>query len=557
MQKNMMRQWIVGASLIGLTAVLSGCGGGGGGDPTPAPTGPPGPAGPTAPPAGKCACPKSRNFAHCTACSSDGSAISCTACSGSYTPNSAATDRKDPDQVCITKCSAPGATPARPANAQGNNGVTWPTLCQDDTSEAVFFGIGDWGGMCGWNGKKCEKGKPNLDCTYKYGDAALPGMPCTFPLRPPQIKEIEGHVQKKISDRMAERNDILTKAGTPPQYILNVGDNFYPGGIDVHCGNTDVEDHTKNQFEMVWKQVYPGELTERMEWWGVLGNHDYGGVCYVKGWDQQVMYTYDPEGAKWMVPGQYWMRSVQYKNMKIDFFFVEGSWADTKDGGGGQDIKHDICQYGQGGTGRFCENEYYPGSGADCAATGPHNGGDCENWFRSMWGAQYKWLMDKVPNSDADWQIVVTHYPGSSGLGHAGQDRIDWREWGPKMGLDLIISGHKHYQRVYKGAIPGEGGIEIWDKGTVSVITGGGGGITTDNPGPISRVGQDFSYGFVEFHATLEEIKITLYSHGGVDNKLIAMNTSTVQPVEKKSDDEIIKAGLDPQNLLRKQAITV
>ena len=48
-----------------------------------------------------------------------------------------------------------------------------------------------------------------------------------------------------------------------------------------------------------------------------------------------------------VMPGQYWSRSVQYSNMKIDIFFIDGSWADTKIGGGGagaSGYKHNICQ---------------------------------------------------------------------------------------------------------------------------------------------------------------------------------------------------------------------
>jgi len=553
-----MRHWIVGASLVGLTVVLNGCGGGGD---SPAPTPPPpGPTPEAAPPAGPCECPPSLKRGHCSACHSDGSAISCTKCTGSYKPNSDATDRKDADQVCITKCGEIGPTPGKPANAQGNNGVVWPTMCQDDTTHAVFFGIGDWGGMCGFNGFQCQKDVVNQDCYAKYGDSALPGQPCLFALEHRiHDKELEGHIQQRVSARMSARNDDLKKAGTPPQFVINVGDNFYPGGVDVHCGNNDVAELTKNQFEHVWKQVYPGELTERMEWWGVLGNHDYGGECYVKGWDQEILYTYTE--SKWLTPGQYWMRSVQYKNMKIDFFFVDGSWFDTKIGGGGKDPDHNICQYGNKDTGLYCEQEYYPApAGTDlqqCTPTGPVNGGDCEGWFEKLWHAQYLFLMDKVRNSDADWQIVVTHYPGSSGLGHAGTDRIDWREWGPANGLDLIISGHKHHQRIFNGHMVGEGDVEIWDKGTVSVVTGGGGGITTDNEHGVDRDGNDDAYGFMEFHATLEEIKITAYSHGGLQGKKIVRNSTIVKPVTKKSDDEIIKAGLDPLNLLKRQEITV
>jgi hypothetical protein len=453
------------------------------------------------------------------------------------------------------KCGAPTPQPGRPEKATGNNGIVWPTLCQD-TTEAVFFGIGDWGGMCGWDGAKCEKDTPNPVCEYAYGDAALPGFPCPFVAHgSPRKKEIEGYVQKRISDRMAERNEDLTKANTPPQFVLNVGDNFYPGGIDVHCGKADIEEHTKNQFDMVWKQVYPGELTERMEWWGVLGNHDYGGMCYTKGWDQQILYTYTQKN--WVIPAQYWMRSVQYRNMKIDIFFVDGSWSDTKDGGGGATADHNICR----GAGLHCELEHYPGSGDQCGVTGPSSANDCENWFKSMWRAEYTWLMNKVHDSDADWQIVVTHYPGSTALGHAGHDQVDWMTWGPAHGIDLIITGHKHYQQVFKGVIPGNqsvsGQTEFWDKGTVSVVTGGGGGITTDaRTGPENN-GQDDAYGFMEFHATLEEITITAYSHGGLEGKKVVRSSTIVKPVAKKPDDEIIKAGLDPLNLLKRRQITV
>lgn len=441
-----------------------------------------------------------------------------------------------------------------PANAQGHNGVVWPTLCVDNAHEAVWLGLGDWGGMCGFNGATCQDGVVNKDCKYEYHESALPGQPCLFAL-PDRVQnpKLEGNMQQRISGLMSKRNDDLKKKGTPPQFIVNAGDNFYPGGVDVHCGQADVAEHTKTQFEYVWHRVYKGELTERMEWMGVLGNHDYGGVCYFKGWDQQILYTYSTPNSKWLTPGQYWMRSIQYKNMKMDFFFVDGSWSDTKSGGA--PTRSLICQNGKGDTGAYCEAKFYPGPGATCPGTGPYNDENCENWFTTLWSQQYKWLMDKVPGSDADWQIVVTHYPGSTGLGHAGTDRIDWREWGPKFGIDLIISGHKHYQRIYKGGLQDD--IELWDKGTVSVVTGGGGGITSDNPGALSPEGNDDAYGFMEFHATLEEIKITAWSHGGLDGAQIIRNSTNVLPVEKKADAEIIQAGLDPQNLLKRREITI
>jgi len=363
---------------------------------------------------------------------------------------------------------------------------------------------------------------------------------------------------------MSDRNAALTKIGTPPQFVLNVGDNFYPGGLDVHCGSNDVADHTKKQFDYVWKGVYKGASGNiEMEWWSVLGNHDYGGVCYTKGWDQQILYTWEQD-SKWIMPGQYWMRSAQYKNMKIDFFFVDGSWLDTKDGGGGVAANHDICQYQTKATSvdKICD------ASPVCGETGPRSGGDCENWFKTLQSGQFEWLTNAVTASDTDaqYQIVVTHYPGAKSLGHAGQDQINWIEWAPKYGIELIISGHKHFQRVFQGVIPGHGGPthgtisgvdEHWDQGTTSIITGGGGGIISDNIQNAQEDGQDDAYGFFEFHATLEKLVLTAYSHGGLQKKLIVRNTTIIYPMRAAPVDEIIKAGLDPMNLLRKREITV
>merc|ERR1712205_234163 len=152
-------------------------------------------------------------------------------------------------------------------------------------------------------------------------------------------------------------------------------------------------------FETIWKGVYQDMATE-LELWSVLGNHDYGGVCYTKGWDQQIWYTYQQD--KWVMSGQYWMRTVQYKDFKADFFFLDGNEHDTpnegvKDGG------HSPCQTGlvddtMGGPpdplnkNAHCEAKYYPGARGNCQASGPHSPGHCIQWFADLVNAQYNWV---------------------------------------------------------------------------------------------------------------------------------------------------------------------
>jgi len=250
------------------------------------------------------------------------------------------------------------------------------------------------------------------------------------------------------------------------------------------------------------------------------------------------------------MPGQYWMRTVQYKDFKADFFFLDGNWKDTPpggEGGGPLGYRHNICQTGLEGTKEaHCQAEFYPGTGADCLASGPHNPGHCVQFFEDLITAQYNWVVKAMKESDADWQIVVTHYPASYNLGHAGSTLINWAQWLEPMGVDLLVSGHKHLQYIaYKGVHENiDTGKSAW------VITGGGGGVSTDSL-PVTNSGDDDSYGFMEFVMTASELNIKTYSHGGLDAKLIVRNQTTVAPVDKKSDEELLKLGLIPEELVK------
>lgn len=252
---------------------ITGCGSSGGkpAAPTPAPGPPPGPI----------ACTDKLKRGHCSSCYWTGSETTCKGCTGHYTFNA---KPENPDLYCTVNCTAftPKSKPEKPTNVQALNGVEWPSVCIGE-STSKFFTIGDWGGVCGWgNQNVCKKGvKPAMcSCGPDCGDE---GKPCPMPNRPGGAynKDIDGIAQRLVSDRMLARQQDLKKAGTPARFILNVGDNFYPGGIDTHCGHDD-ESATIVQFQQGWKDMYTDDLQE-LEWWSVLGNHDYGGVCYIKG----------------------------------------------------------------------------------------------------------------------------------------------------------------------------------------------------------------------------------------------------------------------------------
>jgi len=233
------------------------------------------------------------------------------------------------------------------------------------------------------------------------------------------------------------------------------------------------------------------------------------------------------------LPGQYWRRTVQFKNFKVDFFFIDGNVFDTTLQ---TDEAHNICSKTHN-PGQYCESDIYPGDGSNCAATGPHNPADCTDWFKKLWQDIYNWLTEEVPKSDAEWQIVVGHYPPQYSLGYAPNSYMNWEKFLQPMGIDLFIAGHTHEQRVYYGDFgPGRNmGDSAW------VITGGGGGVTTEVY-PDSN-GEDDAYGFMEMTVSLQELKITAYSHGGTEGKKIIRNQTTVVPVPRNSDEELVALG--------------
>lgn len=422
----------------------------------------------------------------------------------------------------------PAAKPGMPTNAQSYNGITWPSTCFDE-EEVHFFTVGDWGGVCDWNTGKCSDGSNPYAGQYPE----LKGKPFPMPNRkgaPLQVP-VDYMAQNLVASRMKEKAEELKKDGQDPKFVLNVGDNFYPGGVDAHCSDGSPNDaaFTQSQFAQVFEQMYPVEDLGSIEWWSVLGNHDYGGVCYIKGWDQQIFYTYKPNG-RWVMPAQYWRRFVQFKTFSVDFYFLDTNILDSFSPD--VDPGHNLCS-SKSNPGEHCELDKYPvkngTDGASCSATGPMSPQDCVSWFEKLWSDQKKWFVDAVQKSEADWQIVVMHHPPSYTPGR-GESVLHWTDIAREAGIDLIVTGHKHEQKVYYKREFAGTDLE----GTAWVITGGGGGVTSDVL-PTSS-GQDDAYGFMDMRMSLDEIEITAISHGGIRNAYIERSKTTVTPRLKASE---------------------
>jgi len=185
----------------------------------------------------------------------------------------------------------------------------------------------------------------------------------------------------------------------------------------------------------------------------VLGNHDYGGVCFNMGWTQQIFYTWNKVGSqRWIMPAQYYSRQVRFATtsgdiVSADMFFLDSNFEDSD-----RDEPHDICS--KSGNYHMDANEtqqdrkngwHCKGFLGDWKSTSDKSGQclntkftsreGCIKEFKSIWQRQMRWLEKGLANSYADWQIIVTHYPPYY---HKLAERL--APLSKKYGVDLIVT---------------------------------------------------------------------------------------------------------------------
>ena len=413
--------------------------------------------------------------------------VHCIACSAPYTFVKA-NDTAMPFRhgTCTIEC-LDVARPQMPKNALDFNGKEWPTACWNGTDEQHFFIIGDWGGILQSGAK-----------------------PLTFKNRPNIVDPIDLYAQSYVADKMAD-----VAAEKEPKFIINVGDNFYPGGISSPgtCNaETDKTDAAGGIiFTNIFEKIYQGPGLAGVEWWGVLGNHDYGGYHYNVHWDQNIFYTWHAPNSRWLTPALFWKRKAQFRNFSADFFFVDTNKVDTYQTPD-VDPEHNIC----------ARSHNVPPQPLGCNGTSITSPDTCWSFFDDLWSRQKSWLAQQLETSSADWQIIVTHYPP-----YFEPCRSDvWETYLAKYGVDLYISGHTHLQNVsFQGETP-------------YVISGGGGGITSEILP--TKTGEDDGYGFMDVIIKHDSMHIYLYSHGGVDKKTIIRHTMQVRPQSPRASAVVV-----------------
>ncbi|CAE8581344.1 unnamed protein product, partial [Polarella glacialis] len=423
-------------------------------------------------------------------------------------------------------CGAHGAAVAKPVFKEGEknvsaragleppekattyNGVAWETMKIPGKKEMHIFAIGDWGGLDGQ-----LFGRANSMIQYRGGQTPGPhtmarfrGGGCTTPN---MVDCFNGmycapacHYTPEV-DRQAQQlvaQQFLKRARTSdPDYILNVGDNFYWGGVNTQCGHpmSSIDKVTVSQFNHIFEGIYYGPGMDGKPWFSVLGNHDWGGFQFNKAWDQQIAYTWASD--RWRMPAPYWMQRVEYTDLgfSAEFFMLDSNAMDVKPMNA--DPEHNIC------------GAMHNPAGATCGATGgPGDVRTCFKWMWDLWREEQAWLEQKLADSTADWQVAVTHF----NCGHQAQ----WyKKLHQQLGLDLLVTGHTHLQAMFHN--------DRQLGGLTCFITGGGGGITSEGDPDQHKSSQ---YGFYDLIIRKETLSIESINHRGETLLTVHLNSTSI-----------------------------
>lgn len=356
-----------------------------------------------------------------------------------------------------------------------------------------FYGLGDWGGLASASGNPATAWAKQMpaDQQETWNNAGATAR------RGGLVEPADRSAQVFVARSM----NMLAgySPNHKPDFVLNAGDNFYPGGVSQACQRGSYQlamDDATNQFKEVFKEMY-GETVAGVPWLSVLGNHDFGGMSYTEGWDAQIFRTWKDGGANWRLPAMFWTQRVQYRDFSVLFLMLDSNRLDANAGVGEH---HNICQIGEG---------------RESAAAGcwDMTVANCEELFQGYWRSSLAMAEKRLKENPADWHIINTHFPGPSMAGDPAVQRLN-----TEYGIDFIFTGHSHQQHLWD---PKDGGIP-W------AISGGGGGVTSDHKPSVN--GEDASYGFVDFQVDRKDMTINMYSWGGPDpGQLIIRHTATIQ----------------------------
>jgi len=329
--------------------------------------------------------------------------------------------------------------------------------------------LGDWGPTKAGPPQYCRCSQPGHGCRDSmFLNMLNMGGHCPAPGS--TAWDENENAQQRVADMLAQKAHDLSP---PASAVINVGDNFYYGGIAApgNRPNELVSMSPDVAFNHTWANVYLKNKNDpngrlRVPWLSILGNHDYGGAGCLSDWQAQLDYTsIDPFGV-WKMPFQYYKQRVHADGFFLDILMNEVN-AD------------DCCLKNEHG---ICHQLLCNGGKGDADK--------CMARTKAIKDANIEWLDGALRQSiveGARWQLVVGHYIDMS-------NAEEITELMKKHGAQLYIGGHKHVQEFLETGCTACNGIP-------QVVTGAGGGI-----------GTQAGYGFFSLEVTMDIISVQLIS---------------------------------------------
>ena len=322
-----------------------------------------------------------------------------------------------------------------------------------------------------------------------------------------------GPGQRKVAAAIASR-----ARDEPVQFLLTLGDNFYPAGVI-------------SPDDPQWVSTIEGVYSDpalQVPMYPTLGNHDHQGLPI-----EEIRYS--ERSDTWSMPASYYSFSrFLADGTEVAFFALDTEGIRT-----GLTGRRDAASLGRRLqtvrvdlerrrtslsddlvrfiAERLHENDNFmvsrivnlarrTGRDIDEGLVREAIAGSVPEDYR----AQLEWLDQELAESTARWKIVYGHYPlyghhPTRGHLRAMIDRVE-----PLLvrhGVDLYIAGHDHLLDMMKPI-----------SGVHYVTSGGGGG--DDNPYPIDRTDESYYIatggGFTLFRVTNEQIEVELVDIDGV-----------------------------------------
>lgn len=196
-----------------------------------------------------------------------------------------------------------------------------------------------------------------------------------------------GRSQSAVAQAMAQAAHEASS-----QFVLSVGDNFYPGGV------TSWRDP---QWRTSFEEVYAAASLQT-PWYAALGNHDYRGEP-----EAQLDYGRLVAG-RWRMPDRHYVVEAA-RDADLEIFVL--------------DTTPLVADYGEALL-RLCHGH--------AATPDP--------------GQQLQWFSSRLARSRATWKVVVGHHPIHSGGHHGGEPALA-RTIEPLLqahGVQAYVYGHDH-----------------------------------------------------------------------------------------------------------------